>query len=365
MPPLHLLLVSLLLPVLNAQELGMPVRTNSQRRTEAGLSVVDGTSIELPGHANDARSLPNLPFSVDSNRRSDGVSSVSPLTSTAPSFPLYKGVGLEDTDSRKINQAALEASQREQGVAGKGAGEFAQNKARLGRFVQEEGGIASIDPSAIPIDLTTKKWTGAIPSVKPEATFDVHAGVRWNPSAFAIQPGETYSITVDAAESWQDSVDQEDFPSITATTMGYDSVWDVRRKCYKDASGTCRSYFRQNRRYPPANWLHLVCSVGNFVTLLQEVAHGHDRFMPLQESELIKNLFPVDLTYTFTASPHESGELICFANDADGLYYDNTGSVSVTVRRESWPPSVDFDERYVEYLKTSLENPSNNDKYLY
>lgn len=40
---------------------------------------------------------------------------------------------------------------------------------------------------------------------------------------------------------------------------------------------------------------------------------------------------------TFT-SPYD-GQLICFANDAHNEYWNNQGSVSVSVVRESWPPS--------------------------
>jgi len=109
--------------------------------------------------------------------------------------------------------------------------------------------------------------------------------------------------------------------------------------------------------------MHLVCGVGNFVTLLREVANGFDRFLPLDEMQLVDNLFAVDLSYTFTATPDQVGELVCFANDADGLYYDNMGAVNVTITRQSWPPSVDFDVNYAEYLKESLENPSKYDKY--
>ena len=54
---------------------------------------------------------------------------------------------------------------------------------------------------------------------------------------------------------------------------------------------------------------------------------------------------------------------MCFANDADGLYYDNSGSISVRITRTSWPPSSTFDVNYAEYLKKGLENPSQYDEY--
>jgi len=214
--------------------------TPPRRRTEAGLSVVDGTSNELPGHANDARSLPNLPFSVDPNRVSDGVSSVSPLTSTAPSFPLYKGAAVHDPSGRKDAESATDLSRNSQGIAKKGAGEFEKDKARLARLVEAAGGLAAI-AGDVPFNVTSGKWTGPVPdpSVLPSATFTVDSTVRWNPSAFAIQQGETYVVTVPAAAEWMDSTGQKDFPSITTTTLGYDGKWDVRKKCYT-AEGQCR-----------------------------------------------------------------------------------------------------------------------------
>ena len=33
------------------------------------------------------------------------------------------------------------------------------------------------------------------------------------------------------------------------------------------------------------------------------------------------------------------GELVCFANDADHLYWNNRGSLTVDVARTSWPPT--------------------------
>ena len=74
-------------------------------------------------------------------------------------------------------------------------------------------------------------------------------------------------------------------------------------------------------------------------------------------------MFSIDNTYTFDATPNQSGELICFANDADGLYYDNSGSVTVTITRLSWPPTVKFDDTYSKNLLQSLENPSAYDEY--
>ena len=114
--------------------------------------------------------------------------------------------------------------------------------------------------------------------------------------------------------------------------------------------------------------MHLICGVGDYVSLLMEVEEsgsgGLQRYLPIEEEMVRETLFAVDNTITFEANPSQEGELICFANDADGLYYDNSGGVTVTVTRLSWPPSDEFDKNYVEYLKESLENPSKYDDYV-
>ncbi|CAN0322919.1 unnamed protein product, partial [Hapterophycus canaliculatus] len=48
------------------------------------------------------------------------------------------------------------------------------------------------------------------------------------------------------------------------------------------------------------------------------------------------SLLPVGRNLTFVAAA--TGELVCFANDAEGLYGDNRASLNVTVTRDSWPP---------------------------
>jgi hypothetical protein len=186
------------------------------------------------------------------------------------------------------------------------------------------------------------------------------AADRWNPSGFAIQPGETYSVTVSG--SWSDLSG-----SLSVSTMGYDALFNVRKKCY-EAQGVCRPHLRQRPRFVGSNWMHLICGVGNYASLLMEVDDGTSagvkRYLPIKEEELAETLFAVDNTVTFQATPAQEGELICFANDADGLYYDNSGSVTVTVKRLSWPPSEEFDKDYIEYLKEGLENPSKYDEYV-
>merc|ERR1711988_1355249 len=80
----------------------------------------------------------------------------------------------------------------------------------------------------------------------------------------------------------------------------------------------------------------LVCGIGNYISNLQDVALDLNRMMPLQEAEFGDSLFQVGRNVTFNAS--FTGELVCFANDANGLYFNNKGILNVTVSRLSWPP---------------------------
>ena len=63
----------------------------------------------LPGGRGDD-DLPNLPYAVDANRYSDGVSSVSPLTDTAPAFPLHRGAVSDAPDFAFTDQSGNSAT---------------------------------------------------------------------------------------------------------------------------------------------------------------------------------------------------------------------------------------------------------------
>lgn len=226
--------------------------------------------IEHPGHRNDNRGLPNLPFSVDSNRLSDGVSSISPWTSTGPSFPLYKGSDVFDAEVRKDHEKATRVSRIEQGVAQSGAGSYERAQARLASLVTASGGLNALGDN-IPFNVTSGEWTGATPSSGslPTKSFPVHAANRWNPSNFAIQPGERYKIEVSG--SWSDL-----YGAKTVDTLGYDSKWNVAKKCYTSGN-QCYPHLRQKLRYKASNWMHLICGVGTYANLLIDAAEGVDR----------------------------------------------------------------------------------------
>ena len=135
----------------------------------------------LPGGRGDD-DLPNLPYAVDANRYSDGVSSVSPLTDTAPAFPLHRGAVSDAPAGRRRLALAKVQSEIEQGVAAAGDGEYVRE-----RRVAE-----------------TLERLAANPGAAPATSFWVNASLRWNPSGFAIQSNETYRIEVRGHQRWVD-----------------------------------------------------------------------------------------------------------------------------------------------------------------
>lgn len=257
---------------------------------------------------------PNYPFMTSTNRLSDGKTSTSAFTVTSPRFPYYQGKTANVSD-RYLRYANYKLAAEEQGVALIGAGDQEKETARL--------------------KITSKPNYQNMPN--PTKTFPVYAAIKWNPSDFAIQEGENYNITVFGDQTgygdqmWYDG-------GIRVNAQGYSSYFDAISNCFV-AMGRCRPHLKKQRRAPDANWMSLVCAVGEFVRALTEVEPGKEntyRWMPLDESRLIPTVFAVGRTVEFRAI--HSGQLICFANDAHTTYWNNAGKIDVTVTRVSWPP---------------------------
>ena len=101
-----------------------------------------------------------------------------------------------------------------------------------------------------------------------------------------IQSG-VYSFKVDPVELWYDAQN-------SCNAEGYPSIGGMR-------------YFEWARRVPRENWFKLIGCVG-------------------METTAIGTSLP-----TFT--PAMGGELTCFANDAYLMYWNNRGSVALSVTR--------------------------------
>ena len=272
----------------------------------------------LPGSLEDTRNLPPLPFSTDTNRFADGVTSAAITTVTSPSFPTYDGA-LSNVTDRLARHLRYIKSAEEQGIAEFGAGDAERENAKV--KVLRTAGYQNFSP--------------------PNTTFPVYAAIKWNPSDFAIQDGETYRIDVlgshvgFGSQFWSDG-------GIRVDADGYDSYYDAISNCYV-AVGRCRPYLKNRRRLREANWMALSCSIGQFVRPLHQIQGGEEgasRYLPLDEASLQDSLFVVGLSLEFRAT--FSGQLICFANDAQTQYWNNKGLLEVTVTRVSWPPKSDI-----------------------
>lgn len=264
----------------------------------------------------DPRKEASTPFSTNTDRGSDGVTSTSAYSTTSPRFPYYEG-SVANYSDRYLHYTRYAASAAEQGIAVYGNdGDQVKEAARL--------------------NITSKVGYENLPA--PSKTFTVYAAIKWNPSDFAIQAGEVYNITVFGNQTgysdqfWNDG-------GIRVNADGYTSYFDAVSNCYV-GMGRCRSHLKKRRRLQSANWMSLSCAIGEFVRSLTEVQSGKEenyRWLPLDEASLVPTMFNVGRSVLFTAV--HTGQLICFANDAHTLYWNNQGSLDVTVTRVSWPPS--------------------------
>lgn len=272
----------------------------------------------LPGGARDPIGTPNLPFSIDTDRQADGITSDSNFDVSSPHFPEYRGgnLTLADVSDRYLRYLNYKQSAEEQGVALYGDGDAVREAARL--------------------KITSMPGYESLPA--PSKEFTVYAAIKWNPSDFAIQEGEYYSVNVTGSRGgysdqyWYDG-------GIQVTAEGYSSYFDATSACYV-GMGRCRSHLKKTRRVADANWMSLACAIGQFVRPLVQIEPGKEssyRWLPLDESELQATIFNVGLSTTFRAV--YTGQLICFANDAHTLYWNNQGAINVTVTRVTWPPS--------------------------
>lgn len=266
----------------------------------------------------------NTPFKTDTNRNSDGVSSTAAYTTTSSRFPIYDQ-NVTTNSLRYTYYKNYVKSAELQGVALSTGGDFDREQAKL-KLIRSE----FYDPH-----------------VNPKETFPVYAAVKWNPSNFAIQEGEKYNIKIENFNNqhWYDG-------GIKINGEGYSSYFDSVSNCYV-GMGRCRPYLKKRRRQTSANWMSLICSIGDFVRPLTEFESGKEenyRWLPLEESFLIPTQFYVGKEVNFVAK--YSGQLICFANDAHNLYWNNHGVLNVTVTRTSWPPfPVDESGEFIDLDK--------------
>jgi hypothetical protein len=257
----------------------------------------------IPGSAADPRGIAG-PLPEDTRRISDGISSWNPLSNTGPSFAEYHGSLRTSVNLGRDESQALENQRHIQGIARPGAGSFERELARY--RVNEEG-----------------------PGEAPSMTFAVNATHRTVASGFPIQAGELYKITANSNQTWIDA-------GVThSSAQGYAVSYSPQDRCWLH-DGLCQMHLNNAKaRAPVANWMQLVCGVIERWQTLRPATNA--RYIALADGKLSESHFPVGLEVEFTA--RHTGELVCFANDAEGQYFDNEGAIDVTVTRLNWPPA--------------------------
>jgi hypothetical protein len=273
----------------------------------------------LPGGPGDTRNVSAFPFTADTNRESDGITSAGIADATSPNFPEYQGSLANTTDRYKFYVSYLESAAAQGiGILGDGDAVVEDAKYKIIKFLNYQT------------------------SPKPSIQFPVYSALKWNPSNFALQRGEYYRVETfgTSAQYWNDG-------GLRVSAEGYTSYYDAISNCYV-AMGRCRGHLKKRRRHPTANWMSLLCAVGDFVRPLTVVAPGAEaaaRYLPLDEATLQETIFHVGDSFEFRAN--YTGQLICFANDAHTLYWNNYGQLNVKVTRMSWPPT---NETYYQAL---------------
>lgn len=248
------------------------------------------------------------PVDTDTTRLADEVSSAS-ATTCSPAFPAYLRAA---DDSADVNAAHAEEVRSK--AAAQGIGDPSIGDARI-----EDSRLSVLPPNA-------NNATAAQPTV----SFSVDARSKFSVSSFSVQRGEQYSIKVSAGESWRDG-------AIRTDARGYEAFYDARSDCFV-ALGQCYPHLRSTPRLPTAPWFSLVCCIGSLLTVLGPVEPGHEAsatYVAADEAALHASQFHVGLDLTFLAA--STGELLCYANDAHSLYWNNRGAINVTVARLSWP----------------------------
>ena len=277
------------------------------------------------------------PLDIDTSRVSDGTSSSSSSTFTSPAFDTYNGPEDISIMNNSEHMYLLSINAANQGIALPGEGDARIEDARR-----------SVPPN----------------TPRPSKVFQVLSNQVWNPSGFMVQNGETYNISVLSSGTWYDG-------NIATDGTGYLSYYDAVLDCYV-AQGQCYSYLKRIPRFPTAPWLALLCTIGDYYQLIGSIEPGKElmaTFVNVDQAQLNANLFYVGNGIVIMAN--ETGELICCANDAYGLYWNNAGSLNVSVTRLSWPVSNSsyYHDSYIPSCDSALStydptapcNPNHNE----
>jgi hypothetical protein len=161
------------------------------------------------------------------------------------------------------------------------------HESALERFLQKD----QYQPATLVKGLQDQGDFQRLISLKPgeSKSFVVDAAKLWNPSGIALKAGSIYDVKVEGDQTWKDWYIAAGPDGYTRETL---RPWEFLR------------------RVPDQNWFKFTGTI------------GRDEKSPIPIGKALTNF-----------SPNKSGELVCFANDIAWMYWNNRGSISVTVTR--------------------------------
>lgn len=125
-------------------------------------------------------------------------------------------------------------------------------------------------------------------AVGERTTATIHARIKWNLTGILLEAGATYELA--ATSSWRDWYR-------IAGPGGYDSA--------------AQSLFESMRRFKEADWFALIGALDKDDSTAFVIGDG------------------------CSYSPSRDGQLCCYANDIYSMYWNNSGSVVLTVTRRA------------------------------
>lgn len=145
----------------------------------------------------------------------------------------------------------------------------------------------------------------------------IFAALTWTITNITVTETGCYRITLPLSQFWNDG-------GIVIDAAGYASYWDSVSNCYV-ANGLCRPHLKKHRRYPTANWMALICGIA----FIPDYEYLFEHMYWITE-EASQNAFVVGNGPT-TFCAKQTGSLMCYANDAYTMYWNNGGNIDLLV----------------------------------
>ncbi|GAA0785780.1 DUF2235 domain-containing protein [Roseibium denhamense] len=169
-------------------------------------------------------------------------------------------------------------------------------------------------------------WPSRHLDVSKRYETDVFAQEKWNPTGLFLKKGETYRLA--ASGQWKDAsikcgpggTDDGKFNPAELFQMAA-SAWGSVENFYKRLTGNEHADFVMTRRHEDWPWFALIGVISDGFGV------GKDGRTIEHTAFLIGDGVEIDVK--------SDGYLYCYANDAWQMYFNNRGSVRLTVERKS------------------------------